>query len=178
MAWGAQAQALSQKSPKTNKKSSHNCTQMVPKWVQKHTPRPCRRAPEARLAPRADKTCKSWFADPLLGSLGTPFGHPLGTLEPFLGLRTSKIRGFLDDLFLDRILSRFWAPLGGGRHAIRSCRRMFAKGRPFSKRDRFEVHLEVILESKRGPQIQLYSFWVPLERFWEACWSVEKTIKF
>ena len=147
---------------------------MVPKWVQKRTPRPCRRAPEARLAPRADKTCKSWFADPLLGSLGTPFGHPLGTLEPFLGLRTSKIRGFLDDLFLDRILSRFWAPLGGGRHAIRSCRRMFAKGRPFSKRDRFEVHLEVILEPKRGPKAQLYSFWVPLEHFWETCYSVEK----
>ena len=170
MAWGAQAQALSQKSPNKCENSSQNC----PKWVQKRTPRPCRRAPEARLAPRADKTCKSWFADPLFGSLGTPFGHPLGTLEPFLGLRTSKIRGFLDNLFLDHILSRFWAPLGGGRHAIRSCRRMFAKGRPFSKRDHFEVHLEVILEPKRGPKAQLYSFWVPLEHFWVTFYSVKK----
>ena len=140
---------------------------MVPKWVQKRTPRPCRRAPEARLAPRGDKTCKSWFVDPLLGSLGTPFGHP-GTVFRPSDLQNQR---FLADLFLDHILSRFWAPLGGGRHAIRSCRRMFAKGRPFSKRDRFEVHLEVILEPKRGPKAQLYSFWVSLEQFGESFWG-------
>ena len=30
----------------------------------------------------------------------------------------------------------------------------------------FELHLEVILEPKREPKAQLYSFWVPLEQFW------------
>ena len=39
---------------------------------------------------------------------------------------------------------------------------MFRKGRPFLKRVHFEVHLEVILGPKRGPQSQLYSFLVDL----------------
>ena len=90
------------------------------------------------------------------GSLFGPFWHPLHTLGAFWGTLTSKMRGFLDDPFLDHILHRFWAPLGGVRHAIRSCLCMFAKGRPFWKRDRFEVHLELILEPKRGPESQLY----------------------
>ena len=57
-----------------------------------------------------------------------------GLLEQFPRQRI----GLLGDLFLDRILHRFWAPLGGGRHAIRSRIVVFAKGRPFSKKSDFE----------------------------------------
>ena len=73
---------------------------------------------------------------------GVPFGVTLSTfctLGPFWGPRRSTNRGFLGDLLLDRILHRFWTPLGGVRHAIRSCQCMFAKGRPFLKMDHFEV---------------------------------------
>ena len=75
-------------------------------------------------------------------TLSAAFGHP-GTV-----FRPSDLQ---NQMFFRRPISgsHFVSILGalrGGRHAIRSCRRMFAKGRPFSKRDRFEVHLEVILE--------------------------------
>ena len=83
---------------------------------------------------------------------------PLGTLGTFLGLRTSTKMFLFGDLFLDRILHRFWAPLGGGRHAIRVCICIYRKGRPFSKRYHFEVNWDLILESKRAPKSPLYSF--------------------
>ena len=111
--------------------------------------------------------CRFWTT---FGPFGRPFWEPLGTLGPFWSLRTSKMRGFFDHPVLGHILHRFWALWGGGRHAIRSCLCMFAKGRPFSKRYYFEVHLEVILEPKRGPESQLYSRWVPWESFWGLFW--------
>ncbi len=76
-----------------------------------------------------------------LGPFLDLFWHPLRTLGAFWGPRTSKMTGFLDDLFLDHILHRFWAPLGGGPHAIHSPIAMFAKGRPFAKKSDFELIL-------------------------------------
>ena len=112
---------------------------------------------------------RGWFWRPKTSRQSSPFWvilAPLGTLGTFLDPRTSKIRCFFDHLLLDHILHRFWAPFWGGRHAIRSCRRMFRKGRPFLKRVHFEVHLRVILERKRRPESQLYSFWGPCWTLW------------